>query len=192
MNEPKNAAKQEYFLIRVLEITTLVLAGTLGLYFLFQLFQPGTIILTIALTNSFPVYAMGFVTIGLIAATVLWRSYRIPPSIQETLVPYYQDLGYSTKKTLFHNLKVNISPELYFKIKITLYRRASDESCLFHLESMPVPAALQQEEAFQEVAERYFLKANLQSHQYSTSCELEEVHTRSLLLIRALEEFLQN
>ena len=191
VNDLRNIAKREYLLIRVLEITLVGLLIFLLVYFINAILNVRLPVMAAIEEAYFPMYELSFAIIGLAVGTIFWRLYRIPPDIQTTLESYYKDYGYSTKKTLFHNLKVFKSPDLYFNVKIHLHRRASGENCLFHLESMPIPAVLQNKERFKMIGEQFFLQSNIARQKYSTTCELEEVHLRSLLMTQALEMFIQ-
>ncbi|MFX1296677.1 MAG: hypothetical protein ACFFD2_17700 [Promethearchaeota archaeon] len=196
MNELKKKAKNESATIKRLAMTILILTLILIIVIIFYInFINRTSELIATPEPSSPVIDFYFVSeiflicIGFFAGIAFWYSSRFPNAIITPLVFYYNGLGYSTKQSMTHILKVSISPKLYFKIKLNNYKRTSGEIYLFYLESMGLPNAALEPEKFKKIAEHYFLKSNMSSQKFSTSCELEEVHERSLLLIQAIEEF---
>lgn len=190
MNELKESAKSEYYLIKGLEVTVLTLSIVLLIFLITNILGVESYIKITLIEGYFHIYGIFFAMIGIIGGTIFWRWYRIPPHLHTALLSHYNAFGYSTKKTLFHTLKVEKSSDLFFKVKIHLYKRASDESCLFYLESMHLPAAVQNIDRFKKIGDRFFLKSDTSRQKYSTSCELDEVHLRSLLMTQAMEDFL--
>lgn len=190
MNEIAKVAKREFLYIKALEIGFIVFLITLVILSINALIIPPFVPMSITVPPYIPVFEIITSLTGLICATMLWRWYHIPPQIQTNLHSYFADLEYSTKRRLFHVVKVEKSKNLYFKIKIQLYKHASGESCLFHLESMPLLPAQQDPERFKLIAEQFFLRPNFARQTFSTSCELEEVHLRSLFMTQALEQYL--
>ena len=190
MNNLRIDAKKEYYLIKALELTVSVLVLTLTIYFLSQFFQSGPLQITSVLKSTSFTYYIIILVIGTFTGVLVWRSYRIPTSIQTSLISYYNNLGYTTKKTLFHILKIRISSQVYFTVKVVLYDRASSETCLFRIESMYLPIGTQ-EGRFKEIGAQYLLKTDLNKRKFTTYSELEEVHNRSLFLIQAVENFLK-
>jgi hypothetical protein len=192
MDELERDAKKEYYLIIGLALLVIAISTSMGILLVFQYKTSGLLQISQVIINYFPIYTTLITTIALISAVTLWRTSRIPPPIKEALISYYQELGYTLKRGFFRTLKVIVSPTISFNVKLTLYRRVSDESYLFDITSMWLAKASANSEFFDQVAERFLLKSNVQRQKFSTSCELEEVHARSLLMVQALEEFTQN
>ncbi len=191
LSESEREAKKEYRFIKILELIFLALIINFSIYFILNIHKSNSIQITSIIKNIIPISGLFLIAIGVVGGTIYWRFYRIPPAIQDLLVPFYENLGYSTEKALFHTLKVNISANTYFKIKISLYRRISAESCLFQLESMRLPNALENKAQFESVSQRYLLSSDLKLQKFHTCCELSEIHPRSLLMIQAVEEMLK-
>lgn len=193
MNELKANVQRAYLIIKGLEITFLALVISLCSFLLINSLQFNFPVMAFIADSGISIYLIfiSIICIAFLGVAIFWRLYRIPPFIQAFLVPYYKNLGYSVKNALFHTLKVDISPDLYFRVKLNLYKWASKESCLFHLESMRLANILLNSEKFKMVAERYLLKSDVRRIQFSTNCELDELSERSLLFIQALEEFAQ-
>ena len=191
LSELERAAKKEYKFIKTLELIFLALIIGFSIYFILNIHKSDSIQIASVIRNIIPISGIFLLAIGLVGGTMVWRFYRIPPSIQDLLLPFYENLGYSTEKALCHTLKVNISANTYLKIKISLYRRISAESCLFHLESMRLPNALENKEQFESVSQRYLLSSDLKLQKFQTCCELNEIHLRSMLMIQAVEEMLK-
>ena len=192
MNELKLDARKEYYLIIGLALLVIAISISMGILLFFQYKISGLLQISQVIINYFPIYTTLITSIALLSGVTVWRTSRIPPPIKEALVSYYQGLGYTIKRSFLRTLKVIVSPRLSFNVKLTLYRRVSDESYLFDITSMWLAKASTNSELFDQVAERFLLKGNIQFHKFTTSCELEEVHARSLLMIQALEEFTQN
>ncbi len=190
MSEMKIGAKKEYLRIKVLEIGLLALVISLIIISVHAILTPGFVVMSYITPPYIPYFEILIGLTGLTCGTMVWRWYRIPPELETDLGSYFNELGYTTKKGLFHTLKVQKSDALFFKIKIKLHQRASGESCLFNLESMHLPSVLQNPDRFKQIAERFFLNPNTTKQKFSTSCELEEVHLRGLLMTQALEQYL--
>jgi len=192
VNELEHEAKQEYFLILGLMGLGVIIGITTSVLLVVQFMNSGVVQITQVIMNYFPIYTILLTCLSLVFGTIIWRSYRIPPKIKKSLTSYYTQLGYQTRARNFRKLKVIISPSIFFTLKLKLYNRASDESCLFKLTSMEIPQVSRHLNTFQQIAERHFLTGNIHLQKFSTVCEMEEIHTRSLLLIQALEQFLKN
>ena len=191
MNSLKQTALKEYTLIKGLQIGVLTILGTLFIFILSQILQGGVVLMVDTMKSEVYIYLTFATIVVSVCGAIGWRWNSIPSNIKNSLESYYNSIGYTTKKNFLHVLKVKKSPNLYFKVKIHLYKRVSKESCIFHLESMNLPVNAQNKELFKRTGERFLLKSNDKHHKYSTSCELEEVHMRSLLMTRAIENFLQ-
>jgi len=191
MNNLQNVAKQEYFIIKFLEISVLCLAIILVIFFLSTMFKSDSIQITIILYDSIPFYGFLIASIGFVGGLTYWRWYRIPPALQNALIPYFEGLGFITKQTLFHILRVYITPDIYFQIKISLHKFTSNEDCLFYMESMRLLTVFQNPGEFKRIAAQYLLCPDLVRQKFTTTCELEEVHLRSLLLTSAIKELVR-
>ncbi len=186
VNRLQIAAKKEYLIIKTLQLSLVAIAIALIIYFFSQYSFSGMFQLSAVLKNTSMIYGSIFFLMGALLGVIIWRIHRISSSIEAELTPYFKNLGCTIKKTIFHTFIVFLSSEVFFKIKIILYRRASDEECLFNLISMPLTTL--NETLFNKIGELFFLKPNLKSKTYSTSCEFPEIHSRSLLLINALNK----
>ncbi len=192
LNELARSAKKEYLFIKTFQIIGICLIIFLLTYFIIHIVIFSTPPLMVPPEKPyFPVYEITIGILGTVMVSITWLMYKIPSAIQRTLVSYFKDLGCSTKRALFHKLKISKSSNQYFNVKIHLHKRVSDESCLLHLDSMRLPITLEDEDRFKMIGERYLLHSDMENQKYYTTCELEEVHLRGLFMMQALEEFLQ-
>jgi len=190
MNKIQSIAKRDYLLLKGLEIGLVALGITLLILSINAILNPGIQLMAKIIPATVPVFEIVLAASGATCSTMIWRWYRIPPQIQTNLSTYFTELGYSTKKGLFHTLKVQISDDLHFKIKLQLHKRTSGESCIFKLESMQLPLVQKNPARFKQIAEQFFLNPNSNQQTFTTTCELEEIHLRSLLMTQALEQYL--
>lgn len=189
MDDLKHIAKKEYITLKGLELLTLILAITFSLFLIQNYLDSNMVQISSVVKNPLLLYGLLLLSLTLSCIVLIWRAYHIPPLIRRNLVPFFNDLGYSTKITFPHTLKIFLPSHQSFKIKIKLYQRTSNESCLFHLESDRLFLPSSKQKHFKKIAEDYFLNSNLHTQKFSTTCEFEEIHTRSLLMIRAIEDF---
>lgn len=182
-------AKREYLLIKSLEIVFIGLLIILSIIGINSLIKPHLITLTYITAPYFPLVELLIGLTVLICGILFWRWYRIPTILQEALT-YYKEAGYIIKRSLFHSMKIQKLPNISFKIKLHLYNRSSAESCLFKLESMPLPHCARFKSQFLQIGERFFLNSDLKTQKFSTTCELGELHLRSHLLSLAISEAL--
>ena len=189
LNDLEATAKKEHDLIMVLEISLVGIALILTFIVLNNIYGFSIPLMIETINYSVITYGIFLIIIGFIGSTLCWRWFRIPPDIKSALASYYTTLGYSTKTTLFQRMKVAVSNDLFFNIKIHFYKRRSGEACLINLESMQLPDVLKNEDQFKQIGERFFLSSDVATQKYSTTSEIEEIHLRSLLMTQALEEF---
>ncbi|MHA1649935.1 MAG: hypothetical protein ACTSYB_07060 [Candidatus Helarchaeota archaeon] len=189
MDNLKHIAKREYITLKGLELLIFSLAIIFSLFLIQNYLDSNMIQIASIVKNPLLLYGLLLFSLSLSCIVFIWRAYHIPSPIRRNLVPFFNNLGCSTKNTFPHTLKIFLPSHQSFKIKIKLYQRTSNESCLFYLESDRLFFPSSKQELFKKVAENYFLNSNLHTQKFTTTCELEEIHTRSLLMIRALEDF---
>ncbi|MHA1267745.1 MAG: hypothetical protein ACTSRS_21090 [Candidatus Helarchaeota archaeon] len=191
MNELRKIGKKNYFYLKFLEISFILLFLTLIIIGIYSLFTPSYVFMAYYSYPHFPLFELILSILVIIGATMFWDSFRIPSALQHPLHSHYKNLGYILKKRPFHTLKIEKTPDIYFTMKIYLYKRESGEPCIFHLESMAIPLMAHDKQRFINIGEQFLLKPDLKRHRFATTCELEELDLRSFLLIRATELFLK-
>jgi hypothetical protein len=189
MSETKHTARREYLSLKVLQIAALGLIITIAIVLINRLSTPGFTLMAYVTPPYFPMFEILLSIFSGIAIAVFWRWYHLPSLLQHPLKTYFESIGYSTQQTLFHTITIRKDPDFYFKLKLQLYRRISGEPYIIKLESMPLQLTSQKQKDFTEIGEKFLLQSDLETQRYRTSCELEELHLRSRLMLRALEEF---